>query len=297
MKIEVFNKHFKRAIEIANLNANEIFLETNKESIKGKGIKGINNSDLYIHVNEFEKSNGDKVYSLFVNFDALLLLNDYEIDCHIYNALSYIKTTYITTNGIMQSLTYLTLIKEANLIDVLNVKYNKFHKDLAFVYNEVDGVNGNLLPIHEMLMINNSSFRFNSIYDLSFKEMNIQEFVYITVSEFYELGTNFDDLIEIFKTLFIYFNYKVFKNDEAYNLLVKSYDHDYNAKFRSNTINGYQFILLVDAFLANEITLNDFVFYLGDYFNVLINKERKQINESMPQKEYRYSSGEFKFEM
>ena len=51
MKIEVFNKHFKRAIEIANLNANEIFLETNKESIKGKGIKGINNSDLYIHVN------------------------------------------------------------------------------------------------------------------------------------------------------------------------------------------------------------------------------------------------------
>jgi hypothetical protein len=297
MNIETFKKHYKKAMEIANLNRDEVLLKDISATLKVHETKAINNSDLYIHVTEFEKSNGDKIYTLLVDYLSLLPLNDYEIDCHIYNALSYIKTTYITTNGIMQSLTYLTLLKEANLIDVLHIKYNRYHKDLAFVYNEVDGINFNIIEMHQLLMINDNSFRFNSLYDLSFKEMNIEEFTYIIVSEFYELGTNFDDLISIFKNLFIYFNYKLFKDDEAFKLLLKSYDHDYNSKYRTSSIKPYDFILLVDSFLTNEITLNDFVFYLMDYFNVSINKDKKDINAKLNLKEFHYSSGDYKFEI
>ena len=299
MNIENFKKLYSKALEITNLNGNQILLKDNSLFFNDKEHRLIINSwDNYIRVSEFEKSNGDKVYSLLVDLKSLLLLNDNEIGCHLYNALSYIKNTYITNNGFMQGLTYLTFIKEANLIDVLHNKYNRYCEDLVFVYGEVEGLNKNLLPIHEMLLISDNNVRFNAIYDLSFKDINIEQFVYILVSEFYTLGTNFDDLISVFRTMFIYFNYKLFKNDEAYSLLVKSYDHDYNAKYRSYAIKPYDFILLVDSFLTNEITLNEFIQYLMDYYNVLINKDAKSIDKELLKKEeFHYSSGELKFEI
>jgi hypothetical protein len=297
MNIDNFKKLYRKALEITNLDESNILLKDDSLLVVKESKQLINSGDEYIRVAEFEKSNGDKIYSLLVNFKSLLLLNDNEITCHLYNALSYIKTTYINNNGLMKSLTYLTFIKEANLIDVLNKKYNKYYEDLVFVYGEVEELNKSLLPIHEMLMISDNNLRFNAIYDLSFKDINIEQFVYIIVSEFYTLGTNFDDLISIFKTMFIYFNYKLFKGDEAYNLLVKSYDHDYSAKYRSYTIKPYDFILLVDSFLTNEITLNEFIYYLMDYYNVLINKDKKSINKELLKKEYHYSSGDLKFEI
>src|SRR5574344_510557 len=297
MNIDNFKKLYMKALEITNLDESNILLKDDSLLVVKESKQLINSGDEYIRVAEFEKSNGDKIYSLLVNFKSLLLLNDNEITCHLYNALSYIKTTYINNNGLMKSLTYLTFIKEANLIDVLNKKYNKYYEDLVFVYGEVEELNKSLLPIHEMLMISDNNLRFNAIYDLSFKDINIEQFVYIIVSEFYTLGTNFDDLISIFKTMFIYFNYKLFKGDEAYSLLVKSYDHDYSAKYRSYTIKPYDFILLVDSFLTNEITLNEFIYYLMDYYNVLINKDKKSINKELLKKEYHYSSGDLKFEI
>jgi hypothetical protein len=297
MNIDNFKKLYRKALEITNLDESNILLKDDSLLVVKESKQLINSGDEYIRVAEFEKSNGDKIYSLLVNFKSLLLLNDNEITCHLYNALSYIKTTYINNNGLMKSLTYLTFIKEANLIDVLNKKYNKYYEDLVFVYGEVEELNKSLLPIHEMLMISDNNLRFNAIYDLSFKDINIEQFVYIIVSEFYTLGTNFDDLISIFKTMFIYFNYKLFKGDEAYSLLVKSYDHDYSAKYRSYTIKPYDFILLVDSFLTNEITLNEFIYYLMDYYNVLINKDKKSINKELLKKEYHYSSGDLKFEI
>lgn len=299
MNIENFKKLYSKALEITNLNGNQILLKDNSLFLNDKEHKIIISSgDNYIRVSEFEKNNGDKVYSLLIDLKSLLLLNDNEIACHLYNALSYIKNTYITNNGFMQGLTYLTFIKEANLIDVLHNKYNKYCEDLVFVYGEVEGLNKNLLPIHEVLLIGDNNVRFNAIYDLSFKDINIEQFVYILVSEFYTLGINFDDLISVFKTIFVYFNYKLFKDDEAYSLLVKSYDHDYSAKYRSYTIKPYDFILLVDSFLTNEITLNEFIQYLMDYYNVLINKDAKNINKELLKKEeFHYSSGELKFEI
>lgn len=297
MNIDNFKKLYRKALEITNLDESNILLKDDSLLVVKESKQLINSGDEYIRVAEFEKSNGDKIYSLLVNFKSLLLLNDNEITCHLYNALSYIKTTYINNNGLMKSLTYLTFIKEANLIDVLNKKYNKYYEDLVFVYGEVEELNKSLLPIHEMLMISDNNLRFNAIYDLSFKDINIEQFVYIIVSEFYTLGTNFDDLISIFKTMFIYFNYKLFKGDEAYSLLVKSYDHDYSAKYRSYTIKPYDFILLVDSFLTNEITLNEFIYYLMNYYNVLINKDKKSINKELLKKEYHYSSGDLKFEI
>jgi len=297
MKEKEVLRIFNKTLEYANLDKNEVFLKNDILLNTKNNKENIYLEDEYIKVSEFEKSNNDHIYILSTDYNVFLTLNDEEIYKHFFNALSFIKTTYLASKGFYQGLTYFTLLKIAGFNDDNNL-LNDYHDNLVHVYNEIDNVNKYVLIIQNLLMIEDDNYRFNVVFDLSFEDLSFDHFLFILLNEFYSLGVNFDSLISLLKLIFTYFNYKTFRNDEGYSLLLKHYDSDYYCPYHSSTINGYKFILLVDDYLTNVITFVDFRNRLIDYYLVLLNKIHEEANKKIITKnKYSYTSGDFKYEI
>jgi len=272
--------YFNRALEFANLSKNEVFLQDvssakEKETKTNSKLKTYS-EDSYIALVELEKKTGDKVYHLYANFEVLSKLDENTIYCHFYNALSYIKTTFLGIKGFEQGFIYTGLLRISKLEDTLNTRYNRFYSDLSDMYNEIYNVNYYVSAIRKLFNSMNDKEIFNELYDLNFIGLDLEKFLFIAINEFVGMGVAFNDLIRIFKVLFTYFNYKNFRFDEGYNLFIKTYNRDYYAKYAESKINGYKFILLIDSYLEDKITMNELKIELFEYFTILINKENKQ---------------------
>ena len=130
MKEKEVLRIFNKTLEYANLDKNEVFLKNDILLNTKNNKENIYLEDEYIKVSEFEKSNNDHIYILSTDYNVFLTLNDEEIYKHFFNALSFIKTTYLASKGFYQGLTYFTLLKIAGFNDDNNL-LNDYHAAFA----------------------------------------------------------------------------------------------------------------------------------------------------------------------